>query len=194
MEALFWEASYRKRAKGAETGETFLADADFLDEDFARAIRNSGIRHGKLLEIGTGGGWQAIHFARLGFDVTATDVSQTCLAQAARNCAISQVNVRFLLDNILSTSLTEQFDVVVDRGCFTTLPFLFLSDYATQVAKLIRSHGIFLLKMDRKSEDRLSYLLSAFVCSQTVHGAYLGSKDIVYKATFCLLQPMISPI
>ena len=195
LDALYWEATYRKRATGKDTGQAFLEDLQALDEDFAQALRESGIRGGKLLEIGTGAGWQAIQFAQRGFEVTATDVSETGVAEAARNCAACQANVRLLVDDILKSSLDEKFDVIVDRGCYTTLAARFLSDYVAQVSKLIQSNGLFLLKLDRKSESRLSHVLSLFDCLKQVHGAYKGPAplNVVYKTTFCVLCPMAAP-
>lgn len=72
--ALKWEARYRKGEHLSGKG-AFLPVMDALDPDFAQAIDQFAIKSGKLLDIGTGMSIQARHFSRLGFQVTATDVS-----------------------------------------------------------------------------------------------------------------------
>lgn len=51
-----------------------------LDEDLENALDELGLRSGSALDLGTGPGTQAIHLARRGFDVTATDISETASA------------------------------------------------------------------------------------------------------------------
>src|SRR6266508_2149245 len=47
-----------------------------LDYDLEKALDELGLRSGSALDLGTGPGTQAIHLARRGFTVTATDISE----------------------------------------------------------------------------------------------------------------------
>src|SRR5262245_25286305 len=50
-----------------------------LDEDLKNALDEVGLRGGSALDLGAGPGTQAIHLARRGFAVTATDISEAAI-------------------------------------------------------------------------------------------------------------------
>lgn len=72
----------------------------------------------KVLDIGTGSGCIAISLAKnlSNTQVSAIDVSEKALAIANKNAEINEVEVNFILKNILETEdLENQFDVVVSN-------------------------------------------------------------------------------
>ena len=74
-----------------------------------------------VLDIGTGSGCIAISLAKLLKDsaVTAVDVSEKALEVAKKNAEANNVNVKFILDDILNPQNTElidnQYDIIVSN-------------------------------------------------------------------------------
>lgn len=72
----------------------------------------------KILDIGTGSGCIAVSLAANipNAEVFAIDVSEKALATARRNAELNNVEVTFLLKNILETEdLEDQFDIIVSN-------------------------------------------------------------------------------
>ncbi len=115
-----------------------------LDPDLARAIDALGLRGGTFLDLGTGPGTQAIELARLGFVVTGTDVSSAAIAQAAVRAR--GVSVRFVVDDLLATTLREEFDAIFDRGCFHVFDEKEHPRYLASLLSLLKPGGLFFLK------------------------------------------------
>jgi 2-polyprenyl-3-methyl-5-hydroxy-6-metoxy-1,4-benzoquinol methylase len=105
-----WDAAYRA---GATPWQRASADAPLLEALAA-------LPRGRLLDVGTGLGTLAAAAAGLGFDVVATDVSRVAL-DAARSRYVG-AGVTWLEDDLLSSRVWGQFDVVVDRAVLHVLP------------------------------------------------------------------------
>ena len=192
--ALGWEARYHKGEHLVGKG-AFLPDLDSLDQDFVKALEFFGVQKGRLLDIGTGLGMQAIRYAQSGFDVTATDASSTSI-ETARNKAAEQGmgagSVTFIIDNILGSAVDGLFDVITDRGCYTLLKDWMFEDYCRTVHRLLSPEGLFLLKVDAKRYEKIEPLKSRFCIVQSWDTHYHGAQRQGPKAGFFILKPVVS--
>jgi len=192
-----WERLYR-RAKP----ETLPWTWPDLDPDLARALARLGLRKGRFLDIGTGPGTQAMALARLGFDVTATDLSKTAVAGARRRAKGAGLAIDFRQDDILASKLRKRFDVAFDRGCFHVFPEERRARYALTVHRLLAPGGTFFLKVfsnkqpgtDGPHRFTPAQLRAVFGPRFDVvsirNTVYQGTMEEFPKALFCVLRPL----
>ena len=160
-----------------------------LDPDLEDQIKKRHLSTGKFLDLGTGPGTQAINLAKLGFDVTGTDLSKNAIKKAQKLGG----NVKFLVDDILHSKLQDQsFDFIFDRGCFHILPVEMHNQYAQKIHDLLTKDGLFFLKCFSINEKKLDYGPHRFSQKdlKEIFKPYFtvkGIKDTVYQGT---LDPM----
>ena len=94
-----WQATTHEQAA--------LLDRLFCDNGFDRSA--------KLLDCACGIGTQSIGLAALGYDVTASDISENELAEAKQRAKANDVHIRFEKADFctLSDTFDEQFDIVI---------------------------------------------------------------------------------
>jgi len=109
---------------------------------------------GKILDIGTGPGTMAKEFAKLGYEVTATDISSSAISMAKKNAGEIGGHITFLVDDILNSAITTRFDLIHDRGCFHVFPPEERPLYLDGVSSLILTGGILLLRTFSNIEPR----------------------------------------
>lgn len=84
-----------------------------------RVIREFSVKPCRVLELGCGTGRNAIHLARLGFDVTAVDLVPRAIDLARENARQAGVNVRFhAADFRHLPDRGEPFPFVLDCGFY----------------------------------------------------------------------------
>jgi len=136
-----WDQRYREVP--VEEMPWFYPD---LDPDMGCALDACGVAGGRVLDLGTGPGTQAIALARRGFQVTAADVSPAAVEGASQRAAREGVVVDFVINDVLNNALQGPFDVVWDRGCFHTFDPDRRPDYERVVAGLLPPGGWLILK------------------------------------------------
>src|SRR5207245_9759560 len=86
-----------------------------LDADLENEMRQRKITRGRFLDLGTGPGTQAIQLAKMGFDVTGTDLSENAIQKARK----LDGKINFKVDDILNSRLEKNsFDYILDRDYF----------------------------------------------------------------------------
>lgn len=130
---------------------------DKLDSDIEEALNIHNLFSGTALDIGTCSGYQAIGLAKRGFDVVATEISETALADARKNIAASALEekVTFVLDNIADSQLESgTFDVIFDRGCFHSICLFAAEEYVSHIKRIAKMTGIVFIKTMSIHEER----------------------------------------
>ncbi|MGY5765560.1 DUF7059 domain-containing protein [Brachybacterium sp. DNPG3] len=79
-------------------------------------------RVGSVLDLGCGGGVQALHAARHADRVVATDLSERALAFAAFNAALNEVEIELRQGSLLEPVVGEAFDLIVSNPPFVITP------------------------------------------------------------------------
>ncbi len=180
-----WDAYYRENE--VQAMPWFSAE---LDPDVSGALEGLGVSEGDLLDLGSGPGTQAVELARMGFNVTGSDVSEAAMRKAA-----GLGDASFVVDDILDTGLPEDgFDLVLDRGCFHVFGPDRHAGYLNGVKKILRQDGILLLKcMSKKEtslpEDRGPYRYDEEEIRRIFSGYFdiQDARDTVY---YCTVDPL----
>ncbi len=77
---------------------------------------------GRVLDLGCGGGIQALHASRHAEHVVATDLSERALAVAAFNAALNGIELELRHGSLLEPVAGEQFDLIVSNPPFVITP------------------------------------------------------------------------
>ncbi|MBM0745305.1 class I SAM-dependent methyltransferase (plasmid) [Phormidium sp. CLA17] len=186
-----WEALYQE--KSVETMPWFNPD---LDPDVEEALIVLDLNSGTLLDLGTGPGTQAIALAERGFQVIATDLSETAIRQAAEK----GLEISFRQDDILNSHLDRSFDLILDRGCFHGLLPQRRDNYVQTVANLLKPKKYLLLKCFSQQqpgeqgpyrftpEEIQQIFTQRFHLRSVAQTVYQGTLDPLLKALFCILE------
>jgi 2-polyprenyl-3-methyl-5-hydroxy-6-metoxy-1,4-benzoquinol methylase len=166
-----------------------------LDADLEEELERRKIIQGKILDLGTGPGTQAIKLHERGLSVTATDLSETAIKKAQsiyqniNNSNNNKNNVDFRVDNILESGLNEnEFDYIFDRGCFHVISTDDRKQYLTQVNRILKDNGILFLKCfsDKEQGEEGPYRFSRDQLRETFESENFkmeNMKETVYQGT-----------
>jgi SAM-dependent methyltransferase len=169
-----------------------------LDNDLKEHLRTMNITKGRFLDLGTGPATQAIELFKLGFQVTATDISENAITRAKRMAK----DIEFIVDDILESKLKgDSFDYMFDRGCFHVLEPSSRQRYVNQISRILRDGGLLFLKTFSTKEpsrgggpyrfsiDEIgSIFTDSFVIYFFKETVYQGRLDILPKALFVVLR------
>ncbi|HEX5081264.1 MAG TPA: methyltransferase domain-containing protein [Blastocatellia bacterium] len=190
-----WEDLYREQE--IESLPWFNPE---LDDDLEKALGEFGLRSGSALDLGTGPGTQAIHLARRGFAVTATDISEAAIRLASEKARKEGIEITWEQDDILDTRLDGQFDLIFDRGLFHVLASERRQDYVRTVSGLLKTGGYLFLKCFSRLQpgeqgpyrftpeqirEIFGSRLSVLSIKETV---YQGTLDPLPHALFCIMR------
>ncbi|MCI4365275.1 MAG: class I SAM-dependent methyltransferase, partial [Thermoplasmata archaeon] len=91
-------------------------------------------------------GTNSLWLARQGFRTTGVDLATGAVAAAEQRRRRAKLRAAFRVANALRLPFARaSFDAALDVGCFHTIPIARRPDYATEVARVVRRGGTFLL-------------------------------------------------
>lgn len=190
-----WEKLYQEQA--VESMPWFNSE---LDSDIEKSLTKLNLTTGNVLDVGTGPGTQAIVLAQRGFQVTATDISETAIKKAAARGERKGLNINWKQDDILNSNLEGEFDLIIDRGCFHVFSPESRQDYVNVAYSLLKPEKFLFLKCFSSLEPReggphkftpeeireiFSGKLEVISVEQTV---YYGNLDPHPLALFTIMQ------
>jgi cyclopropane fatty-acyl-phospholipid synthase-like methyltransferase len=101
---------------------------------------------GRALDLGCGTGTNAITMANHGWEVVGVDFSGLAIRKARLKAQKAGVAIKFYRDDVSRLKHVDgAFDLVLDIGCFHSLSPEEREQYATNLHRLIRPAGAFLL-------------------------------------------------
>ena len=107
--------------------ENYLKVYSHRDESEAERLVELIVKHLNLnpatsvLDMACGAGRHAISFAKMGFEVTAIDLSQRLISEAQKSAEKADVKINFVLSDFLNYQTEFKFDLVVNL--FTSIGY-----------------------------------------------------------------------
>ncbi len=134
----FFEFQYRFGKPRWDTGVT--------PPEVVTLIENGSLKGTRALDLGCGTGTNAIYLARNGFQVVGVDFSPRAIATAREKTKVAGVSADFHVGDVTRLDfLQEQFDFILDIGCFHSVAAGRRQAYAAEMARLARPGALFML-------------------------------------------------
>ena len=118
----------------------------------------SEIPKGSICVIGCGRGYDAVTFAKEGFEVTAIDFTDNAILATKKNAEEANVEINLIKRDIfnLPENLNFSFDYVMEYTCFCAISPLRRFEYDRVVWQLLKSDGKLLglfLPLDKELDE-----------------------------------------
>jgi cyclopropane fatty-acyl-phospholipid synthase-like methyltransferase len=101
---------------------------------------------GKALDLGCGTGTNVITMAKAGWQVWGVDFSRRAIRIARKKIQREGVQAEVMVENVTNLSrLAEQFDLILDIGCFHQLERVEREKYLLNIRRLLNNRGDLLM-------------------------------------------------
>lgn len=116
-------------------------------ELIALAAANMPKRNARVLDVGSGGGIDAIFMAQQGLRVAGIDISAAALKIAQERAKKARVKVDWLRGSVLELPINgETIDFITDRGLFHLTENRDRTQYASEVFRVLKKGGHALIR------------------------------------------------
>jgi ubiquinone/menaquinone biosynthesis C-methylase UbiE len=137
-----WDSYYRLNAPHCLPWETGKPEGDLVE-----LVKRGAIRNGRVLDICSGLGTQAIYLAKQGFEVYGVDISPTAVKMAFERCRNENVSCHLREGDASNLSYPEGFfSFVFDRGCFHSVRPASRVAFVQGVHRVLQNSGGYYLK------------------------------------------------
>lgn len=117
-------------------------DTNEPDPHLVELVDAGVLQPGRVLEIGSGTGTNALWLAARGFDVHGIDVSPLAVEQARTKAGATEAKVRFSVLDLFTGELEGAYDLVLDRGVLHIFDEPEVqARFARRVAELLHPQG-----------------------------------------------------
>ncbi len=107
---------------------------------------------GRALDLGCGTGTNVITLAKFGWDVVGVDFVRRAINIARKNAEQYEACIDLRVEDVTRlSSVTGKFDLILDMGCFHSLPSANRPAYIVKIDQLLADTGTFLLYLFLKS-------------------------------------------
>jgi 2-polyprenyl-3-methyl-5-hydroxy-6-metoxy-1,4-benzoquinol methylase len=138
---LYWNLTHSIEEFDAFYSSTPPWDIGRPQPEFLR-LAESGMIHGRVLDVGCGTGEHALMAARLGLEAVGIDAAPSAIAIARGKAQARGVAAAFLVWNALSlTALGQEFDTVLDCGLFHVFSDEERASFVQNLAAVTRPGG-----------------------------------------------------
>lgn len=138
----YWTTAYKK-------GE-YLEKWDYMypSQELVGALASLNIELGsKVLDLGCGGGQDAIFMAKCGYQVSAIDISEEAITIGKQRADVANVQINWLIGDVLNIPLErESIDLITDRSCFHHIPDAKRQHYADEIYRILKPNGFFIIR------------------------------------------------
>jgi len=149
----YWDSAYKNR--DFEHWELNYPSPELAALIAARALK----RNAKILDVGCGGGLDAIFLAQCGFSVVGVDFSPAALRIAEKRARETYVEVDWCLGNVLDLPVEDDtIDLVTDRGLFHVIEDDDRPRYSSELHRVLKlnSHVIIRGASKESAQDRFN--------------------------------------
>lgn len=109
---------------------------------------------GTVLDVGCGGGREAIFLAQCGFRAIGVDLSLEALKIARQRSAAAVIEVDWRLGDVLDLPVADaSVDFVTDRGCFHVIDEDCRPRFAAEIERVLRPCGAILLRGAARDDE-----------------------------------------
>ena len=101
---------------------------------------------GKAIDLGCGTGTNVITLAEAGWQVTGVDFASRAINIAKQKLSTKNIQADLHIGDVTKlNNISDQFDLVLDIGCFHSLTQQSRQDYVTQLDRILAPNGFWLL-------------------------------------------------
>ena len=114
-------------------------------EYLVKLVESGKVSPCKTLDLCSGAGTNPVYLASKGFRVTGIDISETAIGMAEKKADEAGVTVEFVQGNFLNLPFREEFDFLVDIGCFHNVREEDRERYLSEVLRVLKKGGKYYL-------------------------------------------------
>jgi len=134
LDATFWDSRYQERQTPWDLGGPTPV--------FERLIREGAIPKGRLLVPGAGRGYDAIAFAKAGFQVTTLDLSPLASSEVEASATKAGVALDVRVGDFFASDEAGAYDAVLEYTFYCAIPPSMRTAYRDQMARLLKPGGV----------------------------------------------------